>query len=116
MPLINFICPDNQKISVVECLKEGGCRMGERCATRSYLKLVSAERPWTGKPSTTQLIRGNLEAFLLLTKDYSISPDSRAFFSMGRRATQFLKTPKMTYPSLSSGSTAKARTKQGLPT
>ena len=91
MPLINFICPDNQKISVVECLKEGGCRMGERCATRSYLKLVSAERPWTGKPSTTQLIRGTLEAFLLLTKDYSISPDSRAFLIHGTKGHAVLE-------------------------
>ena len=45
MPLTEFICPDTQKISIADCLKEGGCRMGSRCASRSYLKLVSQERP-----------------------------------------------------------------------
>lgn len=65
--------------------------MGERCATRSYLHLVSRERKWTGKPSTTQLIRGTLEAFLLLTKDYSVSPDSRAFMLHGTKGHAILE-------------------------
>lgn len=85
MPLIEFICPDGEKISINKCMKEGGCRMGERCATRSYLRYVSRERAWTGKPSTTQLIRGTREAFLLLTKDYAVSPDSRAFMIHGTK-------------------------------
>jgi hypothetical protein len=85
MPLTEFICPDNEKIKVSDCMQEGGCRMGERCATRSYLKFVSRERVWTGKPSTTQLIRGSREAFLLLTKDYAVSPDSRAFMIHGTK-------------------------------
>jgi Recombination directionality factor-like len=85
MPLVAFICPDNCRIPVADCLKEGGCRMGERCATRSYLQLVSRERPWTGKPSTTQLIGGTLYAFLKLTKDYAASPDGRAFMINGTK-------------------------------
>jgi len=85
MPLIEFICPDKQKIKVEDCLKENGCRMGNRCATRSYLTLVSRERPWTGKPSTTQLIQGTLCAFLKLTMQYSISPDNRAFMINGTK-------------------------------
>jgi dimethylargininase len=55
-----------------ECLKEGGCRMESRCATRSYLQLVRRERPWTGRPSTTQLIQGTMCSFLKLTRDYAI--------------------------------------------
>jgi len=86
MPLISFICPDKTKIPVGDCLKEGGCRMGNRCATRSYLQLVSKERKWTGKPSTTQLIQGSMCAFLKLTKDYSISPDARAFMIHGTKS------------------------------
>src|SRR3990167_8265055 len=78
-----FTCPDNQKIETIECLKESNCRMGNRCASRSYLQLASKDRIWTGKPSTTQLISGTLQAFLKLTKEYSISPDSRAFMITG---------------------------------
>src|SRR3990167_5044454 len=81
-----FICPDNQLIEVKDCLKENGCRMGERCGTRSYLQLASRERTWTGKPSTTQLIQGTLCAFLKLTKEYSVSPDQRAFMINGTKA------------------------------
>lgn len=83
MPLRWFICPDNERIEVAACLKEGGCRMGNRCASRSYLMLASSERPWKGKPSTTQLINGTMCAFLRLTKDYAISPDARAFMVHG---------------------------------
>jgi len=80
-----FICPDGQRIEVKDCLKEGGCRMGDRCATRSYLQMCAKERPWTGKPSTTQLINGTMLAFLKLTKDFATSPDSRAFMIHGTK-------------------------------
>ncbi len=79
MPLRNFICPDGGFITPKDCLREGGCRCRNRCATRNYLHLASSERKWTGKPSTTQLIQGTLYAFLKLTKPYDISPDSVAF-------------------------------------
>ncbi len=91
MPLKWFTCPDNARIETGECLKEGGCRMGRRCATRSYLQLVKSERPWTGKPSTTQLISGTMCAFLKLTKDYAISPDDRAFMIHGTKGHHALE-------------------------
>ena len=59
--------------------------MGSRCATRSYLQLVRKERPWTGRPSTTQLIAGTMCAFLKLTNEYAIRPDSRAFMIHGTK-------------------------------
>ena len=59
--------------------------MGDRCATRSYLRLVSNERPWKGKPSTTQLINGTKLAFLKLTKDFARSPDDSAFMIHGTK-------------------------------
>ena len=59
--------------------------MGTRCATRSYLQLVSKDRPWTGKPSTTQLIQGTMCAFLKITRDYYVSPDKRAFAVHGTK-------------------------------
>jgi hypothetical protein len=85
MPACWFICPDHETIEIASCLKESGCRMGTRCATRSYLQLVRRERPWTGKPSTTQLIQGTKCAFLKLATEYAISPDSRAFMIHGTK-------------------------------
>ena len=65
--------------------------MRNRCATRSYITLVSKDRPWTGKPSTTQLIQGTMQAFLKITKDYAVSPDKRAFMINGTRAHAVLE-------------------------
>ena len=86
MPLKWFTCPDGERIEYQKCLAEGGCRMNRRCAVLPYLRMVAEERPWTGKPSTTQLIRGTMGAFLQLTTDYAISPDDRAFMVHGTRA------------------------------
>lgn len=44
MPVKFFICPDRQQILVTDCLQEGGCRMGDRCATRTYLQMCRSER------------------------------------------------------------------------
>jgi hypothetical protein len=85
MPLKYFICPDNFKILTSDCLKEGGCRMLSRCASRSYLQMAKSDRPWTGKPSTTQLISGTMQSFLKLIRDYAISPDDRAFMIHGTK-------------------------------
>ena len=65
--------------------------MGSRCATRSYLQMCRSERPWTGRPSTTQLIQGTMCAFLKLTKDYAIYPDSRAFMIHGTKGHKNLE-------------------------
>ena len=57
--------------------------MKARCASRSYLHLISKQRKWRGVPSTTQLIQGTMQAFLQITKDYAISPSDRAFMAHG---------------------------------
>lgn len=85
MPAKDFICPDSGKVSIDDCLQETGCRMSNRCATRSYLRLISQERKWTGRPSTTQLINGTNLAYLRLTRDYAISPGDRAFMAHGTK-------------------------------
>lgn len=123
MSLRNFICPDGGTIDHRACLKEGGCRMGERCATRPYLMMAASEReqrfrcgsctheikrPATNKefkifcpvcqerafyvPSTTQLIQGTKQAFLKLTTDFDISPDSRAFMVTGTKGHAILES------------------------
>jgi len=86
MPLKGFICPDGEKITITDCLKEGGCRRGDRCASRTYLHMASSERPWTGTPSTTQLINGTMLAYQRLVQEYSLTPDSRAFMLHGTMA------------------------------
>jgi len=86
MPAKWFRCADGGKVEIDDCLKEGGCRMGNRCATPAYLRMAASQRPWTGKPSTTQLIQGTMGAWLKIVKDYSIYPDGRAFMIHGTRA------------------------------
>lgn len=49
MPLIGFICPDGEKILIKDCLKEGGCRLKDRCASRTYLQMASQQRGRTWK-------------------------------------------------------------------
>jgi len=91
MPIKYFICPDKERIEITDCLKEGGCRMCNRCATRSYLQMARSDRPWKGKPSTTQLIQGTLQSFLKIKYDYAVHPDSRAFMIHGTRGHKNLE-------------------------
>jgi len=91
MPARWFSCPDGAKIEIADCLSEGGCRVGSRCAPPAYLKIVAYQRPWTGTPSTTQLISGTMLAYLKLTHEYSICPDDRAFAVHGTKVHQNLQ-------------------------
>lgn len=83
MPLERFICPDGQSIETKECLKEGGCRLKERCCARPILKLMAQNRKWEGVPSTTQLLKGTMQAFLEIVHDYEQKPDDMAFRVQG---------------------------------
>jgi hypothetical protein len=91
MPIRDFICPDKQRIATGDCLQEGGCRMGERCASRSYLLMARSDRPWKGKPSTTQLIQGTMHSFLKIKHPYAIYPDARAFMIHGTKGHKVLE-------------------------
>jgi len=84
MPMIFFVCPDGQQIKIASCYEK--CRMGMRCATLPALLTIGRQRPWTGTPSTTQLIKGTREAFLEITNEYAASPDSFAFAFIGTKA------------------------------
>ncbi len=50
---------------------------------RAYIELVKSERPWTGKPSVTQLLLGTREAFLRIVTDYGVEPDGAAYRVLG---------------------------------
>jgi len=78
-----FRCPDGEKVKIEDCLKRGGCRLQKRCVPLSYLKLVATERPWTGRPSVTQLLEGTRLAALKILTDYTVDPDHEAFAAIG---------------------------------
>lgn len=84
MPMIFFICPDGRRVLIASCHEK--CRMGMRCATLPALLSIGKQRPWTGTPSTTQLIKGTREAYLEITNEYAASPDSFAFAFIGTKA------------------------------
>jgi len=84
-----FQCPDKELIPVKGCITK--CRMDERCLTLPTLKLISTERKWNGKPSTTQLLNGTMYEFLKLTQPYAVDPDSRAFMLAGTKHHQALE-------------------------
>jgi hypothetical protein len=92
MPLKSFICPDREEIECSKCIAENGCRMEQRCCARPVLKLMSqTERVWKGIPSTTQLLKGTMEAFLMLVHDFAVSPDKLAFIINGSGTHKMLE-------------------------
>lgn len=95
MPAVGFICEDGGKCKFEECFKE--CRLkGKinpvtgrpyvpcgRCLTVPTLRTLAKQRKWSGKPSTTQLLKGTREAYLTITKDYYFKPYSLMFALLG---------------------------------
>lgn len=86
MPLKNVICPDGKECTTKQCFTK--CRLEEqlvsgRCMSLPTLYSVLQERPWAGKPSTTQLLQGTRELFLKITQDYSIDPQQQVFAMYG---------------------------------
>ena len=92
MPLKSFICPDKEQIECVKCVAEDGCRMKTRCCARPVLKLMMAQqREWKGIVSTTQLLKGTMEAFLAIIHDFALSPDKLAFILHGSGTHKMLE-------------------------
>ena len=84
MPYTQYKCKDGELVKIEDCLSK--CRLcgeydsnGEpwvpagRCLSLQTLRAISEQRKWTGKPSTTQLLKGTREVFLELTQNYHIS-------------------------------------------
>ena len=53
---------------------------------KSYLSMVSDERPWKGKPHVTDLLNGPRMVFLKHTTDYAIDPGKSSFRVLGIQA------------------------------
>jgi len=82
-PMIGFTCKKGN-VLFSECLKEGFCE--NRCLSRASLQLLSQQRLWTGKPSTTQLLRGTMQAFLEITTNYYWPIEKQIFMLQGVKA------------------------------
>lgn len=78
MPATHFNCKKGL-VPFQECINN--CQ--ERCMLPRTLRLISRQRKWDGKPSTTQLLQGTREAFLKIVTEYAINPDDRAFATHG---------------------------------
>lgn len=94
MAATEFICPDGNKCFITECLNKG-CRMASelpagRCLSIRTLRLVADQRPWTGTPSTTQLLKGTREAYLEITTTYAIDPQKALFRVHGSKGHAIL--------------------------
>jgi hypothetical protein len=89
MPAIAFICPDGAEIPFAECLNR--CRLENRCLSKRTLRMVAEQREWRGEPSTTQLLKGTREAYLELTKEYSLNPLAELFRVLGSKAHAYLE-------------------------
>lgn len=88
MPATRFVCLDKNEIDINDCLNKG-CRItlpGGRCLTVRTLRMIAEQRTWTGKPSTTQLLKGTREAYLELTTDYAIDPQDAIFRIIGSKS------------------------------
>lgn len=90
MPLRYFSCPNGERIAVADCLNKC-CRPEGRCLSLPTLIAVGKDRPWTGKPSTTQLINGTRLSYLQITESYTVNPFGRAFALLGTRHHQYLE-------------------------
>ena len=89
MPQIGFICPDSGRCLFNDCFTR--CRIAEqfpagRCMALRNLRMIAEQRPWTGKPSVTQLLKGTREAYLAITENYHIDPQGAIFRIIGTKA------------------------------
>lgn len=66
------------------------CLPAGRCLSIRTLRAIAEQRPWTGVPSTTQLLKGTREAYLEITTDYAINPQDALFRVHGSKAHAFL--------------------------
>lgn len=80
---VGFTCPDGFHVRFEDCLTV--CRMGKRCLTKSTLVHLARVRPWTGTPSTTQLINGTRMEYLKIKHDHYVAPERMAFALLGTR-------------------------------
>lgn len=91
MPANEFKCPDGSVTPIDTCMQS--CRLGSRCASRSYLRKAASQRVWNGTPSATQLENGPRMEYLKIKNYYAIDPrEDMAFAILGTTAHDHLAT------------------------
>ena len=75
MPATKFICPDGNRIDIVDCLRS--CPNQQRCMFLPTLRVVakSLDRK-ISEPTVTELIAGVRETYLKETSAYVVDPVS----------------------------------------
>ncbi len=80
----SYECPDKMLCRIDDCLKR--CRMGRRCLSLPTLRAIAEQRPWDGKPTTTQLLKGTREAYLEIIHDDLVEdPRDQMFRILGTK-------------------------------
>ena len=95
MSATHVLCPNGKTNTIKQCLEQ--CPYSKehpsgRCMSLPTLTSVLQERPWSGTPSTTQLLRGTREAFLAITQPYTIDPQQAVFAMYGTSVHAKLET------------------------
>lgn len=83
MPATKFICPNGQRIRIVECLRS--CPNQQRCMFLPTLRAVanSLDRK-IDEPTVTELIAGTRETYLRKTSSYAVEPASVLYALQGQ--------------------------------
>lgn len=90
MPATHFRCPSGEEIRFEACLNK--CQLGQRCISKRTLRMIASQRPFSGTPSTTQLLKGTREAYLEITRTgYSLDPLGELFRVLGSKAHAYLE-------------------------
>ena len=82
IPAKTFLCPDGNETYIFDCLKPGGCRLNNRCATLAYLTLIAFDREYQGI-SPSMAGNGPIQIYLKATRDYTINPKDRVWAAFG---------------------------------
>ena len=83
MPATKFICPNGQRIRIVECLRS--CPNQQRCMFLPTLRAIanSLDRK-IDEPTVTEIIAGTRETYLRKTSSYAVDPASVLYALQGQ--------------------------------
>lgn len=83
MPATKFICPNGERIRIVECLRS--CPNNQRCMFLPTLRAIvkSLDRNIT-EPTVTELISGTRETYLKKTSAYAVEPSTVLYALQGQ--------------------------------
>jgi len=83
MPATKFICPNGQRIRIVDCLRS--CPNNQRCMFLPTLRAIakSLDRNIT-EPTVTELIAGVRETYLKKTSAYAVEPSTVLYAVQGQ--------------------------------